>query len=111
MIIKSRRTDGRYIGEFLQGISLNIFGEHAIDSTVIKIFFNIFQSIQHFFMCPFNVYFLSTHITDTIYYPQDPAMLDQYSRFFNIGRDIDTAVRHQKLWQLLLHFRTGSVDV
>lgn len=35
-------------------------------------------------------------------------MLDQHSRPLNIGRHINTAVRHQQSGQFLLHFGPGS---
>ena len=39
------------------------------------------------------------------------SMLEKFSRFFNVGRNIDAAVRYQKIRQFFLHFSTCSIYI
>ena len=38
-------------------------------------------------------------------------MLQQYTRFFDVGRYIDASVRHQQFRQFFLQFRSCAVDI
>ena len=61
--------------------------------TVTEVFLNLFQFRSEFCFVSYAEYNV-----------QDLSMLEKFSRFFNVGRNIDAAVRYQKIPAVLSAF-------
>ena len=100
MVIESCCPDRGYIGKFLQCFTADVFRESPVDMTVTEVFLNLFQFRSEFCFVSYAEYNV-----------QDLSMLEKFSRFFNVGRNLDAAVRYQKIRQFFLHFSTCSIYI